>query len=875
MNTLVINGAGVPSSVHANLRFLLLNLSIAGIYLLLAKSGMLFANHHDVVIMWRPSGGFALATLLLAGNRFAPGIFLGAFVTGISFGNTFYLSTAIALGNTFEIVCGCWLLTRWLNFDVALGRLRDFLLLAFVVAPLMALVSAAIDTGTLIMAGVIDNKLWGATAVHWWMVELLGIVLLTPLILTWQQLNDNWLKPKRLAEVILILGLTFLTGQVIFLDWFHDIVGQYSNGLMMFLLLSVVAIRLGLRGVSLALMMTASQALQSANHGIGYFGDHSAHTQANNVCANFCIYMLVLSVVGTSLATYINEKNRVVKALCESESRFRALANNTSVLVWMSGTDARYTYFNSVWLDFIGSTLERVLDTGKTEAVHPDDYPLCMATYEHAFNGQQAFSMEYRLRRHDGEYRWILDHGVPRYDGEGAFLGYIGSCIDITQKKAAADEIEQLAFYDPLTGLPNRRLLQDRLKLALAASQRRGRQGALLFIDMDNFKTLNDTLGHDMGDLLLQQVAQRLESCLREGDTVARLGGDEFVVMLEGLSEHAIEAAAQTELIGHKILTLLNQPYRLVTHAHHSTPSIGATLFNDHEQSVDDLLKQADIAMYQAKASGRNALRFFDPHMQISIDARVAMEADLRQALAENQFSLHYQPQVYHNDRVIGAEVLIRFHHPQRGLVFPADFVPLAEETGLILPIGKWVLETVCAQLKRWEDDVQTRHLQLAVNVSAKQFRQADFVDQVIQILRHSAINPERLKLELTETVVIDNIDDTIFKMNTLREIGVHFSMDDFGTGYSSLAYLTQLPLDQLKIDQSFIRNISVKPSDSVIVQTIIGMAQNLGMEVIAEGVETEIKRAFLELHGCPAYQGYLFSKAVPIEQFESLLKST
>jgi diguanylate cyclase (GGDEF)-like protein len=445
--------------------------------------------------------------------------------------------------------------------------------------------------------------------------------------------------------------------------------------------------------------------------------------------------------------------------------------------------------------------------------------------------------------------------------------------IDITLSKAAVDEIERLAYYDPLTGLPNRQLLWDRLKLALASSHRSGRKGALLFIDMDNFKTLNDTLGHDMGDLLLQQVAQRLKFCIREGDTVVRLGGDEFVVMLEDLSEQALEAAAQTESIGNKILAAPNQPYRLATHDYHSTPSIGATLFSGHEQSIDELLKQADIAMYQAKSSGRNALRFFDPQMQISISARVALEADLRLALAENRFMLYYQPQVYHNRQVIGAEVLIRWQHPLRGLVLPADFIPLAEETGLILPIGQWVLETACAQIKIWEGSMHTRHLQLAVNVSARQFRQVNFVEKVSQALHHNAINPERLKLELTESLVLDDIDDSVRKMNALREIGVRFSLDDFGTGYSSLAYLTQLPLDQLKIDRSFVHNIGVKTTDAVIVQTIIGMANNLGMEVIAEGVETEIQRGFLEQNDCQVYQGYLFSQPVPIEQFEALQK--
>ncbi|TRW89998.1 bifunctional diguanylate cyclase/phosphodiesterase [Candidatus Methylobacter oryzae] len=450
---------------------------------------------------------------------------------------------------------------------------------------------------------------------------------------------------------------------------------------------------------------------------------------------------------------------------------------------------------------------------------------------------------------------------------------YVATLIDITLNKKAEDEIQRLAFYDPLTNLPNRRLLLDRLNLALASSHRSGRTGALLFIDLDNFKTLNDTLGHDMGDLMLQQVAERLSSCIREGDTVARLGGDEFVVMLEGLSTQAVEAAAQTEMIGEKILATLNQPYQLAQHEYYSTPSIGTALFNNHGQAANELLKQADIAMYQAKISGRNALRFFDPQMQASINARVALEADLRLAVAESQFILYYQPQVCHDRQIIGAEVLIRWQHPEQGWVCPSDFIPLAEETGLILPIGQWVMETACAQIKRWEAGDHTRDLQLAVNVSARQFHQSDFVEQVRQALDRNEIKPASLKLELTESLVLNDIDDTIFKMNALREIGVRFAMDDFGTGYSSLAYLTQLPLDQLKIDQSFVRNIGMKPSDSMIVQTIIGMANNLGMEVIAEGVETEAQRAFLEQHGCPVCQGYLFSKPAPLAEFEQLLK--
>jgi diguanylate cyclase (GGDEF)-like protein/PAS domain S-box-containing protein len=455
---------------------------------------------------------------------------------------------------------------------------------------------------------------------------------------------------------------------------------------------------------------------------------------------------------------------------------------------------------------------------------------------------------------------------------DGIVTHYIGSHIDISERKAAEEEIKHLAFYDQLTGLPNRRLLMDRLGHALAFSGRNGTDGALLFIDLDNFRTLNDTLGHNIGDLLLQQVAKRLETCVRKSDSVARLGGDEFVVMLEGLSEVQAEAAAQTKIVGDKILTALNKPYQLALHICRSTPSIGAVLFNDNQQSVDDLMKQADIAMYQAKEDGRNTLRFFDPKMQEVVNTRAAIEHELGKAIENEQFRLYYQIQMDNERHPLGAEALIRWQHPERGLIFPAEFISLAEETGMIVPIGKWVLETACAQLGVWQQGELTRNLVLSVNVSSQQFRQPDFVAQVLSAVQRHAINPGRLKLELTESLLLDNIEDTIANMNVLKEVGIKFSMDDFGTGYSSLQYLKRLPLDQIKIDQSFVRDIATDSSDSAIVQTIIAMAKSLNMDIIAEGVETKQQRQIILDNGCTNYQGYLFGKPMPIEQFDTLL---
>ncbi len=476
-------------------------------------------------------------------------------------------------------------------------------------------------------------------------------------------------------------------------------------------------------------------------------------------------------------------------------------------------------------------------------------------------------------KRKNGEIypKWLSISAVKNSDG--IVTHFVASHIDITERKAAEEKIQQLAFYDPLTQLPNRRLLMDRLQHAIASGARSGKQGALLFIDLDHFKTLNDTLGHDIGDLLLQQVAQRLESCVREGDTVARLGGDEFMLILEDLSEHPVEAGAQTEAVSEKILIALSHPYRLAIHECRSTPSIGATIFSGHGMALEELMKQADIAMYQSKKAGRNTMRFFDPQMQTTINAHAALENELRLAIENRNFQLHYQVQVDSAQRVLGVEALVRWIHPEHGIIPPPQFIPLAEETGLIVPIGRWVLDTACAQLKSWQDDVLTRDLVIAVNISAKRFRQADFAAEVQAVVMIHAIDPRLLKLELTESLLLDNIEDAINTMGMLSKIGVQLSLDDFGTGYSSLQYLKRLPLDQLKIDQSFVRDLASDNSDKAIVKTIIAMAQSLDLEVIAEGVETAEQRQILLDMGCENFQGYLFSKPLPIEQFDAVLK--
>jgi|WetSurMetagenome_2_1015567.scaffolds.fasta_scaffold00961_19 diguanylate cyclase (GGDEF)-like protein/PAS domain S-box-containing protein len=455
---------------------------------------------------------------------------------------------------------------------------------------------------------------------------------------------------------------------------------------------------------------------------------------------------------------------------------------------------------------------------------------------------------------------------------DGSIFRYVGQFSDITEKKRKDEVIWEQANFDALTSLPNRRLFSDRFRQALSSSARSGRHGALLSLDLDQFKRLNDTFGHSMGDKLLIEVAKRLTASVREEDTVARMGGDEFLVILNGLSGVQNEAAIQAELVAEKIRGELCKPYLLDKTEHHSSSSIGIVLFLGHADNHDKLLAHVDTAMYQAKAKGRNAICFFDSSMQEILEKRGQMESALRGALERNEFSLHYQPQIASSGLPIGVEALLRWTHPQLGVVSPAQFIPVAEESGLILPIGLWVLETACAQLARWQATSRFSHLSIAVNVSPIQFREAEFVSRVSDVLGQSGIRPESLKLELTESLVLDNIDDSIRKMKELKTLGVKFSMDDFGTGYSSLSYLSRLPIDQLKIDQSFVRDITTDQHDAAIVQTIISMALSMGMEVIAEGVETEEQHEFLELRGCQAYQGYLFARPKPIDELEEKL---
>ncbi|MBB1075393.1 GGDEF domain-containing protein [Rhodoferax sp. 4810] len=552
-------------------------------------------------------------------------------------------------------------------------------------------------------------------------------------------------------------------------------------------------------------------------------------------------------------------------ALRESESRYRTLVEwaPQAVAVHRNG---KLLYVNPAAVALLhGRTASDIVGKHVGDFLHPDDRQVALERAQMAMvQGSSLLLREEKLRRLDGSTVLVEIQSMSiQYDGEPAV--YVVA-HDLSKRQEDEKTIHYLAFYDALTNLPNRRLLMDRLQQALLHSGRKQRFGALILLDLDHFKSINDLMGHEVGDALLKQVAQRLQLCVRKNDSVARVGGDEFMVLLETFAVTTQEAARYAETVAKKLARRLCEPYTLFDASYTSTPSIGIVVFQEGTTSRGDVIKKADAAMYQAKAAGRNAIRFFDPSMQAEALARTAFELDMRLGLEQHEFELHYQVQVNTQGDIIGVEALARWASAKHGQVPPSRFIPLAEENGLILPLGQFVLTSACQQLARWAHHPDTNHWTVAVNVSARQFAQDQFIALVASVLKNTGANPQRLKLELTESMLVKNVETTIDKMNAIKSLGVSFSLDDFGTGYSSLSYLKKLPLAQLKIDQSFVRDLLTDANDAVIARTVVALGHSLGMKVIAEGVETAAQRQLLAEMGCDAFQGYHFGRPMPVK---------
>ena len=586
---------------------------------------------------------------------------------------------------------------------------------------------------------------------------------------------------------------------------------------------------------------------------------------------------LVVSIVGIYLLMIILsawlldlnlQRRKIVRELRISEIVFQS--QEPMLVTDANGTILRineaFTRETGYRVDDVVGRNPRVMQSGR----HSGEFYLQM--WESIRNSGQ-WQGEIWDKRKDGTIypKWLSIAGV--FGADGRVTHYVGGFTDLSERKEAAAKIAQLAYYDALTGLPNRHLFMDRLRHALSANARNQQYGALLYIDLDKFKIVNDTVGHEEGDRLLGEAGRRLQESVREGDTVARLGGDEFVIVLENLGAMYDDAAFMARTVCEKLVARMSEAYWLANQEFSCPASIGVTLWHgEFRGGANELLKQADVAMYQAKRAGRNTVRFFDPAIQIAIENQARLESRLRTALQRKQFQLYFQPQVQEEGAVRGAEALLRWNDPERGPVSPAEFIPVAEETGVIVSIGRWVLQSACEQLRRWQEIPAMRTLRLSVNISAKQFGSDSFVSELVEQVRASEVNPALLELELTESVLLENVDDAIEKMMALRKLGITFALDDFGTGYSSLSYLRKLPLDVVKVDRSFVLDLGANDSSKTIVRTIIQMAQNLRLCVIAEGVETEAQQRILSGFGCDVYQGYRFGRPVAIQEFETHL---
>ena len=848
------------------LRFFLVALT----YVLFAQLGLVGPYKESIAtLLWLPSG-IAVGAIMRWGKVAIPAVFVAALYVEYMLGLSFLTSVSIACGNTLAPFFTALLLKKF-RFNHQLIKQRDIYLL-ILSAMLGMLISSAVGVFSFYFADASTSHNLLRTWFIWWVGDFIGVLLALPLILN---LNKTSLfkNPKRNIKLIFWLFI-FACCEFVIVIAVHDLNKQFMLTAFLILPLLIWASMLfGIVGGSLVVISLCVTAVWLTAQGYGTF--YSVDMGEGL----FSLWMFMITLVVTMLLISVmhSERSVAAKNSRENDRKLRAVINGALDAIVTIDRQGLLVEFNPAAEKMFGHSRDQVLGKPMAEVIIPPS----MRQAHYAGHSQYVLTGEQHV------FNRRLELNAMRADGsefpveltltgvnEGDLSLVTGFIRDISEQKKARREIENFAYYDLLTGLPNRRLLMDRFQHAVLVSQRSNAYCALIFIDLDNFKLLNDTKGHDVGDQLLIEVAKRIQANLRGGDTVARLSGDEFVVILEGLNENINLAYQQTSEVAQKLLERLNATYNLSLLEFNTSASLGISIFKDDAVNSFELhLRHADAAMYQSKAAGRNTYRFYDEYTQEGIEKRLALEASLSLAVKNKELELNFQSIVDAQQKIIAAEVLLRWVHPEFGDIHPKEFVPIAEKNNQIIKIGRWVLQHACEQIKSWSTNPKLSGVKLSVNISAKQFLYMNFIKELREILHNTGINPDFLKLELTETAVIDNIEDVISKMHTLKKMGIQVSLDDFGIGHSSLVYLKKLPVTQIKVDQSFVHDVLNDSNDAAIIKMVLAVGKTINCDIVAEGVESLEQFELLKSFGCHYFQGYYFSKPLTAANFEKLVE--
>ncbi len=838
-------------------------------YYLSARLGLMGPYKESIVtLLWLPTG-IAVGAIIRWGYISLPAIFLAVTLVELSLDLPLSTSLGMACGNTLAPFITARLLEQ-AKFNHDLAKQRDILLM--ISFALLGMLVSSIGGVLSLYVGdqIAPDKVFKIWFI-WWMGDSVGVLLALPLVL-------NISKKRFIANVpqsfrLFAWLLFFALCEYAIINLVSDLNKQFL--LTAFLILPVLiwaSMAFGVVGGSIVVISLCSLAVWFTSQGYGTFYS----VDVGEGLFSLWTFMVTLVVTMLLISTLQSGRNAAERISRENEKKMRAVIDGALDAILTIDSSGRLVEFNPAAERMFGYAREQVLGRSMSEVIipvrfrkaHDEGYQRFVQTNEkHMFNQRIELIA---MRSDESEFPVELTLTALNEDGLSLVTGFLR---DISEQKKARQEIENFAYYDLLTGLPNRRLLVDRFQHAVLLSQRSNTYCAMMFLDLDNFKSLNDSKGHDVGDLLLVEVARRIQHTLRAGDTVARLSGDEFVVILEGLSNNISLAYQQASEIAQKLLEQLNASYNLGLFEFNTSGSLGVTLFRDDQlNSFDVHLRHADAAMYQAKAAGRNTYRFYDELMQKGLDKHFALETALSLAIKNNELRLNYQSIVDENQNVVGAEVLLRWGHHKLGEVYPVEFIPIAEKNNEIIKIGQWVLRQACNQIKTWQSDPLLSEIRLSVNISAKQFLYINFIKELREILADTAINPDLLKLELTETSVIDNIEDVISKMTILKKMGIRVSLDDFGIGHSSLVYLKKLPVTQIKIDQSFVHDVLTDSNDAAIIKMVLAVGKTIHCDIVAEGVEQLEQFELLKKFGCRYFQGFYFSRPLSQADFEQLV---